>query len=104
MTNTTDTTGRIVEILCTLLKTNDVDGDSSFADIGVTSLTAVRMRSRIRTQLGREIELMSIVENPTARRLAEIVDQAPKWDGAQYWSQLSWTDEGQGGAGHGDAG
>ncbi|WP_170176472.1 acyl carrier protein [Lentzea flaviverrucosa] len=77
----TETTEIIVEIFRELLKRDDVDHDSSLADLGATSLTAVRIRSRIRSRLGKSIELMDIMENLRPRELAVVTAGAPEWLG-----------------------
>lgn len=74
-------TATIVEIYRELLKRQDVDHNSSLADLGATSLTAVRIRSRIRSRLGKAIELMDILDNLRPRELAVVVSTAPAWHG-----------------------
>ena len=75
------TTQVIVEIFRELLKRDDIDRDSSLADLGATSLTAVRIRSQIRKRLSKSIELMDIMENLRPRELAVVTAGAPSWQG-----------------------
>ena len=73
----------------------EMDADSSLADLGASSLTAVRIRSRIRTSLGKEVELLDILEHPTPRALAEVALGAPTWEGLRPWHAIDWSTEGQ---------
>lgn len=80
-TDLAETTKIIVEIFRELLKREDIDHNSSLADLGATSLTAVRIRSRIRSRLGKSIELMDIMDNLRPRELAVVTAGAPEWQG-----------------------
>jgi acyl carrier protein len=58
-----------------------VEPDTDLFDLPVTSLEAVRIRSWIRAELGREIELYDFVDHPTLQELAAVVAAAPVWEG-----------------------
>jgi hypothetical protein len=62
-----------------LLKDDSLGADSDFRDHGGTSLTAVRIRSRIRLRLNRDVQLIDILENPTPRQLETVVSAAGRW-------------------------
>lgn len=81
---------RIVVIWRELTKVPDIGADTDLFDIGATSLTAVRIRSRIRAELGKEIELVDLLEHPTPRELASVIATADVWQG-QPWQQLDWS-------------
>lgn len=69
----------------------EIGPDSHLLDLGATSLTAVRIRSRIRAELGREIELVDLLEHPTPRELAVVVAAAEPWQGVEPWHQVDWS-------------
>ncbi|WP_203856098.1 acyl carrier protein [Plantactinospora mayteni] len=85
-------TERLVAIWRDLTKVPDIDADTDLFDIGATSLTAVRIRSRVRAELGKEIELVDLLEHPTPRELAAVVATAEIWHG-QTWQQLDWSSD-----------
>jgi acyl carrier protein len=82
---------RIVEIWASVLRQPEVQEDSHLLDLGATSLTAVRIRSRIRAELGKEVPLVDLLEHPTPRQLAPVVAAAEPWLGPQSWQQLDWS-------------
>lgn len=84
---------RIVEIWSSVLGGVEVHEDSHLMDLGATSLTAVRIRSRIHAELGRELDIVDLLEHPTPRELAPIVAAAEPWRGAREWQQLDWSAE-----------
>jgi acyl carrier protein len=88
---------RIVDIWRSVLDRPDVTADSHLLDLGANSLTAVKIRSRIRSDLGREIDLVELLDHPTPRELAPVVSAAPEWAGFQPWDELDWS-AGDGGA------
>jgi aryl carrier-like protein len=83
----------IVAIWTSTLRGAEVDEDSHLMDLGITSLTAVRIQSRIRAELGKEVSLVDLLEHPTPRELAPVVAAAQQWDGAQEWHLLDWSPE-----------
>jgi aryl carrier-like protein len=82
---------RIIEIWTSVLRGPEVHDDSDLVDLGATSLTAVRIRSRIRAELGRDIDLVDLLDHPTPRELAPVVAAAEPWTGVQAWQQLDWS-------------
>ena len=68
-----------------MFQSADIDADSHLFDLGATSLTAVRIRSRIRAELGLEIDLVDLLDYPTPRELAGLLATAPAWQGPQPW-------------------
>jgi len=84
---------RIVAILASVLDGIEVHDDSNLLDLGATSLTAVRIRSRIRAELDKEIPLIDLLEYPTPRELAPVVAAAERWTGDEEWQQLDWASE-----------
>jgi acyl carrier protein len=78
---------RVVAIWKSVLPDVDVEPDTNLLDLPATSLTAVRIRSRIRAELGKEIELIDILENPTPRELASVIAAAPAWSPPPPWQQ-----------------
>jgi hypothetical protein len=71
-----DTVARLVEIWAQLLEPTRVDEDTDFLEAGGTSLMAARIRGRIRTTFGRDVDLLDILDNATPRRLARVLDGA----------------------------
>ncbi|MEN3305278.1 MAG: phthiocerol/phenolphthiocerol synthesis type-I polyketide synthase [Micromonosporaceae bacterium] len=84
-------TQRIIAIWTSALGGVEVHSDSHLLDLGANSLTAVRIRSRIRTEFGKELDLAELLEYPTPRELAPVVAAAPEWSGQQAWTQLDWS-------------
>jgi acyl carrier protein len=93
-----DITRRVVAIWRSVLARDDIEPDSHLLDLGATSLTAVRIRSRIRAELGREVDLIDFLEHPTPRELAPIVAAASPWAGPEPWHQIDWSGGGTQGA------
>lgn len=91
---------RMVEIWRSVLRDVEVGLDSHLLDLGGTSLTAVRIRSRVLAEFGKEIELVDFLDHPTPRALAAVVTAAPRWRGPQSWQQIDW----EGDAGGNDKG
>ena len=50
--------------------------DDNFFDLGASSLSLVRLHSRIQTDLGREFPLVTLFQHPTLRSLARSLDPA----------------------------
>jgi acyl carrier protein len=86
-------TERVAAIWRSVLGVPDIHADSHLLDLGATSLTAVRIRSRIRAEFDREIDLIDFLEHPTPRELAPIVAAADEWSGPDPWHQLQWSQE-----------
>ena len=86
-------TEQIIGIWRGILGLPDITADSHLLDLGATSLTAVRIRSRIRAELGREVDLIEFLEHPTPRELAEVVAGAPPWSGPELWQELQWDSD-----------
>lgn len=78
---TEDLTERLVAIWAEVLETDAVDENSDYVEYDGTSLTAVRIRGRIRTAFGRDVDLLDILDYPTPKQLAAIVPRAPFWSG-----------------------
>jgi thioesterase domain-containing protein/acyl carrier protein len=70
----TATQRRLVDIWEALLNQSPIGVDQSFFDLGGDSLLVVVMASRIRTELGVEIALSRILDQPTIERLSASID------------------------------
>jgi aryl carrier-like protein len=88
---------RLVTIWRGVIGLIEIHPDSHLLDLGVSSLTAVRIRSRIRAELGRDVDLIEFLEHPTPRELAPIVASASAWGGPEPWHQLDWSSGGDAG-------
>jgi aryl carrier-like protein len=86
-------TGRIVAIWESVLDRPGIQPDSDLLELGATSLTAVKIQSRIRAEVGRNVELLELLEHPTPRELASVVAAASPWTGPEPWHQLAWPGE-----------
>lgn len=75
-----DLVGQVIEIWRSVLGQVEIEPDSNLLDLGATSLTAVRIRARIRAELGRDVDLIDFLEYPTPRQLASVVVTSEKWD------------------------
>jgi aryl carrier-like protein len=82
---------RVVTIVRSVMRQEDVHGDTNLLELGASSLTAVRIRTRIRTDLGRQVELLDLLENPTPRGIAAVIAVAPARNATEPWQQLDWT-------------
>jgi hypothetical protein len=89
----------LIEIWRHVLGMDGVAADSHLLELGATSLTAVRIRTRIRAELRRDVDLIDFLEHPTPRELAAIVAVAPPWQGVEPWYQLDWSPESEPSAG-----
>lgn len=81
----------VVELWRSLVDDDRIDADTQIFDLAASSLTAVRMRSRIQAELGKQIELIDILDHPTPRELAAAIETAPAWAGLRPWEQLDWS-------------
>jgi acyl carrier protein len=71
--------GRLMTIWAEVLTVGVVDGNTDFIELGGTSLTAVRIRGRIRAEFGRDLDLVDILDYPTPRALAAHLPRVPVW-------------------------
>lgn len=69
-----ETVARLVEIWAALLEPMQVDENTDFLDAGGTSLMAARIRGRILTTLGRDVDLLDILDNATPLGLSRVLD------------------------------
>ncbi|MER5703726.1 acyl carrier protein [Micromonospora sp. NPDC002296] len=76
-----DVTAQLVTIWRTALKNDALGAESDFVEFGGTSLTAVRIRALIRTDLAKDVDLLDILDFPTPATLAPAVAAAPAWSG-----------------------
>ncbi|MFF3867803.1 acyl carrier protein [Micromonospora sp. NPDC001898] len=74
-----DVTAQLVTIWRAALKNDALDAESDFVEFGGTSLTAVRIRALIRTELAKDVDLLDILDFPTPTELAPAVVAAPGW-------------------------
>jgi hypothetical protein len=74
-----DAVPRLTAIWSQLLVVGVVDGNTDFIELGGGSLTAVRIRARIRTEFGRDVSLASLFELRTPRNVAASLASAPGW-------------------------
>lgn len=86
-------TSALIAIWESVLGVTGIGPDNHLLDLGATSLTAVRIRSRIRAKLGREVDLVDFLEHPTPRELAQVVAAAPGWEGPALWRDLQWNSD-----------
>jgi aryl carrier-like protein len=70
----------LVRIWRAVLRRDSLQADSDFLDNGGTSLTALRILAYLREDLGRDVDIALILENPTPVALAEVVRTAAQWD------------------------
>ncbi|WP_204007781.1 acyl carrier protein [Virgisporangium aurantiacum] len=70
----------LVRVWRTVLRDDSLDEVTDFFDAGGTSLTAVRLRSHIRVELRRDLDLLTIIDNPTPLGLSPHLHDAPVWE------------------------
>ena len=70
----------LAQIWQSLLKVEQIGRDDDFFQLGGHSLLAVQMASRVRTVLGRELELREVFERPTLAALARALLTAAHGD------------------------
>ena len=85
--------GTIIKIWADVLDVSGIEPDSHLLDLGATSLSAVKIRSRIRVELGRDVDLVEFLEHPTPREFAPIVRDAERWEAPEPWQQMDWSDD-----------
>jgi acyl carrier protein len=81
-------TERIVIIWRSVFEQADITADSHLMDLGANSLVAVKIRTWIRLEFGRELDLIELLDHPTPRELAPVVAAAEKWDGSEPWDDF----------------
>ncbi len=69
-----DHEARVAAIWCEVLGRSDVLVDEDFFALGGDSLLAVRLRDRVRQQLGVELPLMALFEEPTVARMTKALE------------------------------
>ncbi|MEU4580359.1 phosphopantetheine-binding protein [Nonomuraea sp. NPDC023979] len=72
----TGTAGVVAAIWCELFEVPRVDPHDDFFALGGHSMLAVRMASRLRTELGLRVPVRTILENPTVAGLSQMLDEA----------------------------
>jgi acyl carrier protein len=75
-------TEHVVAIWRSVLPAVEIDADSHFFDMGATSIAAMQIRARIRADLGKDVELVAFMQQPTPRKLASVIAAAPAWHGS----------------------
>jgi acyl carrier protein len=71
------TAERLREIWCEILGLEEVDDEASFFDLNGTSVDAIRLINRIRSDFGLAITVRTVIEAPTVVRLMEALRTAP---------------------------
>jgi len=79
MTIVDPTVDELVRIWRTVLRDDSLHADSDLIECGGTSLSAVRVMAHVRESIGRDVDVESILENPTPAALAPVVTDAPMW-------------------------
>ena len=74
-------TAALTAIWRELFKDDTLGADADFFALGGSSLTAVRLRSRVRLRLGRDLDIAEIFERPTPAELAVPVLDSPLHEG-----------------------
>ncbi|RBQ14664.1 hypothetical protein DP939_39340 [Spongiactinospora rosea] len=72
----TGTAGVVAAIWCELFEVPRVDPHDDFFALGGHSMLAVRMASRLRTELGFRVPVRTILENPTVDGLSHLLAEA----------------------------
>lgn len=68
-----DTHATVASVWSAVLGLESIDPESNFFDLGGDSLLAVQLRARLRDQLGVQVPLRTIFENPTLSSLQRVV-------------------------------
>ena len=71
--------GRLVAIWSEVLVSGVVNAETDFVELGGTSLAAVRIRAKVRSEVGRDVTLLDLFESRTPREVAELLPAAPVW-------------------------
>ncbi|MCE7004710.1 phosphopantetheine-binding protein [Kibdelosporangium philippinense] len=72
----TGTAAVVAAVWCELFGVPRVDPDDDFFAMGGHSMLAVRMSSRLRTELGLRVPVRTILENPTVDGLSQLLAEA----------------------------
>jgi aryl carrier-like protein len=72
----TGTAAVVSAVWCELFGVPRVDPDDDFFALGGHSMLAVRMASRLRTELGLRVPVRTIMENPTVDALSQLLAEA----------------------------
>jgi aryl carrier-like protein len=72
----TGTAAVVAAVWCELFGVPRVDPDEDFFALGGHSMLAVRMSSRLRTELGLRVPVRTIMENPTVGGLSQLLAEA----------------------------
>jgi acyl carrier protein len=57
----------------------DLETDIGISQLGFDSLMAVRLRNRVKSDLGVDIPVAGLLENRSIRELAQLVQQQEVW-------------------------
>jgi hypothetical protein len=66
----------LVAIWKAVLRNPDVDAGTSFLDAGGSSITAVRLRARLRDECGLDVDVVTLVDNPSPDDLLLALEEA----------------------------
>jgi hypothetical protein len=91
-----DVTEAVVGIWRELFEDDDIDADTDFLALGGTSLLAVRFRTRVRSRLGRDLDLLEFFYAPTPREVAPLILRMPVWGGEAADAETAPTPAGSG--------
>jgi amino acid adenylation domain-containing protein/FkbM family methyltransferase len=72
----TETERAVCALMASVLGVESVFLDEDFFSIGGTSIAAVRLTSALNQQLGVDVRLRAVLANPSAARLARVVEQS----------------------------
>src|SRR3712207_5352175 len=78
-----DLVARLIAIWSEVLVSGVVDDNTDFVELGGTWLMAVRIRGRIRADLGRDVDMLNILDHPPPKQPAALLPMAPAWTGAE---------------------
>lgn len=73
------TIAEVTAIWREVLGDDSIGPQSDLLQAASSSLQFVQVRSRLRTRLKRSVELIDLVDHPTPRQHAELVEAAPEW-------------------------
>jgi hypothetical protein len=66
----------LVKVWAAVLRLPDADGETSFLDHGGTSITAVRLRAKLTAELGLDIDVITVVDNPSPALLLNYLEDS----------------------------
>ncbi|MER7172988.1 acyl carrier protein [Streptomyces mesophilus] len=69
----------LTAIWSSVLETGDIDATTDFVDMGGTSLTAMAIRGRIRSELAWDADILDIIDHPTPQALAAVLPESEPW-------------------------